>query len=77
MFAEENKFQSTINQVMVEFTINCMLNPNNKDFYIGTLTLHQIGELINGSSKKADIIWKAFAISSNIYYQNLKKEETL
>ena len=47
-------------QAVDKFTTACMLNKENKDFYIGSITIEQIGSLINNNDKKADCIWTAF-----------------
>ena len=34
-----------LDEVMIDITVKCMLNPDNKDFYIGTLTLDKVKSL--------------------------------
>lgn len=52
--------KDTFREIVDRFTTTCMLNKTNKDFYIGSITIEQIGSLINNNDKKADIIWTAF-----------------
>ena len=60
--------KDTFREVVDRFTTTCMLNKTNRDFYIGTLTLEQLENLINNDSKKADIIFTAIERASAEYY---------
>lgn len=61
----------SLDQVMVDITVSCMLNPENPDFYIGTLTLDKVqslfAEMDNPSTDIVSIFWKAFHIASAKY----------
>lgn len=50
-------------QTMVNITVNCMLNPHNSDFYIGTLTFDKLHNLINNDSEKAEVVFTALGIA--------------
>lgn len=67
-----------LNEVMLNMMVKCMLNPENKDFYIGTLTLHKVSELF----KRADadipeIFWAAYSIAENAHAEQQRKHKTL
>lgn len=63
-------------QVMINLMVKCMLNKNNKSFYISNLTLDKLQNTINGDSEMAEIIFSAFTIAQGkyirekMYYQN-------
>lgn len=53
---------NTIDKVMIDITVNCMLNPNNKDFYIGTLT-----------EEKVDVLTKSMDIETLHIFETARK----
>lgn len=56
--------KSTLNNVFVELTVRSMLNPNNKDFYIGNLTVDKVNRLLHNTHEKlVDAFWTAFGIA--------------
>ena len=52
-----------LKETMIKVTVNCMLNPNNKDFYIGTLTFDKLHNLIDNDSDKAEVVFTALGIA--------------
>jgi hypothetical protein len=71
----------SLDKVMIDITVRAMLNPDNPDFYIGSLTLDKLKSLfveMNDTSISAiDIFWKAFHIASAKYKEKervFKKE---
>ena len=69
-----------LDKLMVDITVRCMLNPNNKDFYIGTLTLDKVksmfAEMNDADLEILDIFWSAYSIAEAKYLeeQRLLKE---
>jgi hypothetical protein len=63
------------NNVLVNLTVKCMLNPNNKHFYIGTLTLEKAAEIVNGISDCAETFWTAYHIASKEYNEQVELEK--
>ena len=65
----------SLDKVMIDITVRAMLNPENPDFYIGSLTLDKVASLFaemdNPSTDTVTIFWKAFHIASAKY-----KEQT-
>lgn len=57
--------------VMVNMTVKCMLNPQNKDFYIKSLTLEKLSDIINEDNDLADTFWTALHIAR----EEIMKEE--
>lgn len=66
-----NNISKSLNDVMVDITVRCMLNPENDDFYIGTFTLDKFQKLFSNMPTAdmdiIDIFWKAFHIAENKY----------
>lgn len=62
-----------LDQVMVNFLVRAMLNPNNKDFYIKNLTLHNIAEMFTAMNNRghdiSDVFWTAYDIAEGTYLQ--------
>ena len=58
------------NQSMINLMVKCMLNPNNKSFYIGTLTIDTLKRVINGDSEMAEVIFTAYGIAQSKYLAN-------
>lgn len=62
-----NNINSTIDNVLVDLMVRCMLNPDNKEFYIGNLSMNQVEYLCKTVCKQntqaIDIFWKAFHIA--------------
>lgn len=57
-----------IDSVMVNITVNCMLNPNNKDFYIGNLTEDKVDKILsNADIETINIFNTARSIAEDIY----------
>lgn len=72
-----NNINSTVNNVLVDLMVKCMLNPDNKEFYIGNLSMNQVEYLCKTVCKQntqaIDIFWKAFHIAEDV----LREEEML
>ena len=67
--------KQTLESVLTNITVRCMLNPENADFYIGTLTLEKIERLFV-DMKDTDIstvFWKAYAIARAKYAEQQVK----
>lgn len=60
-----------LDQLMVDMLVNCMTNPDNKDFYIGNFTLGKLktyfAEMPSGDVSVDDIFWTAFGIAQAKY----------
>lgn len=60
-----------LDQLMVNMLVNCMTNPDNKDFYIGNFTLGKLktyfAEMPSGDVSVDDIFWTAFGIAQAKY----------
>ena len=65
-----NNINGTIDSVLVDLMVSCMLNPDNKEFYIGNLSMNQVEYLCKTVCKQntqaIDIFWKAFHIAEDI-----------
>lgn len=59
------KIGNSLNNVMKNLMIRCMLNPNNKDLYIGTLTIAKVQSILNtiNDDEFTDLFWSAFDIA--------------
>lgn len=58
------------NEQFVQITKACMLNPANKDFYIGNLTLDKLSALIDNDSNLAEVVFTAFGLAQAEYLPN-------
>lgn len=62
---------SSLDELMIDMTVKCMLNPNNKDFYIGTLTLDKVKSMFTEmNSADLDILtifWEAYSRAEALY----------
>ena len=56
------KLSNSLDKVLIDMTVTQMLNPNNKDFYIGNLTLDKVSSLIDGDTYRADILFRALSV---------------
>lgn len=65
-----NNINSTIDNVLVDLMVKCMLNPDNKEFYIGRLHANQAEylckQVCQQDTQAIDIFWKAFHIAEDI-----------
>ena len=65
-----------LDQLMIDITVRCMLNPNNKDFYIGTLTLDKVKSMFTEMNSAdlgiLDIFWSAYSIAEAKYLEEQK-----
>lgn len=62
-------------EVMINFTVKCMLNPNNKFFYIKNLTLDKLSKLIAGDSERAEVLFTAFERAQSRYLEQAAIDE--
>lgn len=64
-----------LDQVMIDITVRCMLNPDNRDFYIGTLTVDKcksmFAEMPSDDVKLIDIFMQAFEIARRQYFADI------
>lgn len=63
-------------QIMINFMVKSMLNPSNKSFYIGSLTLETLNRVINGDSEMAEVVFNALAIAQARYMAELEERLT-
>ena len=75
-----NNIQNELNDIMVNITVRCMLNPKNKHFYLGSMKLHEIVEMFNTIPEEIrdnaiSCFWTAYAIASVKY--NAEQKEVL
>lgn len=73
-----NNIQNELNNIMVNTTVRCMLNPKNKHFYLGSMKLHEIVEMFNAIPEEIrdnaiSCFWTAYAIAS-VKYNAEQKE---
>lgn len=73
-----NNISTSLDQIMVDITVRQMLNPDNKDFYIGTLTLDKVASMFAEMSS-ADItidsvFWTAYGIAQAKRLAELEEE---
>lgn len=70
-----------LDKVMIDITVKAMLNPDNPDFYIGSLTLDKVASLFaemdNPSTDTVTLFWKAFHIASAKYKEQQEELEHL
>ena len=73
------KLTKSIDQTMVSMLTKCMLNPSNKDFYIGSLTLEKVQTIFNeiNDSEFASVFWTAYSIAQAEYIKEQKFIEFL
>lgn len=68
-----------LDKVMIDITVKAMLNPDNPDFYIGSLTLDKIASLFaemdNPSADVVTLFWKAFHIANAKYKEQQEELE--
>ena len=68
-----------LDEVMIDITVKCMLNPDNRDFYIGTLTLDKVKALfIEMNIPDTDIstvFWSAFSRAQALYLEMTKSDD--
>lgn len=70
---------NSLDQIMVDITVRQMLNPDNKDFYIGTLTLDKVASMFAEMNKAeiaiSEIFWQAYGIAQQEYKTTLAYEK--
>ena len=69
-----DRLNNSLDIVMKNIMIRCMLNPENKHFYIGTLTTERVKQILH-SFKDMDfenIFWSAFEIAQASYLNKSK-----
>ena len=63
-------FKQTLDKVLVDLMVDCMLNPENEELYVGRLSLSKAESLCNNMCNKdttaIDIFWRAFHIAEEI-----------
>lgn len=57
--------QNSLSNCLKSLMVQCMLNPNNKDFYIGTLTIERVQQiLLNFNDPEfTQLFWDAFEVA--------------
>ena len=66
-----DKLGNSLNNTMKSLMVRCMLNPDNKDFYIGTLTTDRVREiLVNFNDDEfTQLFWSAFEVAQALFIQ--------
>jgi hypothetical protein len=60
--------KNIVKEVFIDITVKQMLNPHNRDFYIGTLTLAKTKSLLKDADEgMSDAFWTAFGIAQAAY----------
>lgn len=52
-------------QVLTNLMVKSMLNKDNADFYIGTMTMGKLKQLMEDDKESANVLWNAFCIAQN------------
>lgn len=52
-------------QVLTNLMVKSMLNKDNTDFYIGTMTMGKLKQLMEDDKESANVLWNAFCIAQN------------
>lgn len=71
------KLANSIDKVVVDMTVRCMLNPDNQDFYLHNITVEKLESLLGADDYASQIFWSAFAIASAQIKPKLSFEEWL
>ena len=62
-----------LDEVLTDMLVRCMLNPDNKDFYIGTMTLGQVAkyfaEMPTADESVATVFWSAYSRAEAQYLE--------
>ena len=70
--------KSTVNQAFVDMTVRNLLNPDNKDFYIGTLDYKGLRKLLkNADAELVSVFWTAYHIAETKYNEQFKEAQKL
>lgn len=72
------KLNNSSNNVLQNLMVKCMLNPDNKDFYIGRLTTERVEQLLTtfNDEEFTEMFWNAFEIAQAHFIkttQDIKK----
>lgn len=69
------------NQAFINITVRCMLNPKNRDMYLGYLTLEKIESLItktfDNDPEFVTAFWTAFSIAHAKYLEQELENECI
>ena len=59
---------NALDNIFLNMTLTCMLNPKNKDFYIKKLTIDKTSQFLadQPDDELVDIFWTAFSIAQSI-----------
>ena len=69
---KSNLVKGGFNKVFVDLTVKSMLNPDNKDFYIVTISTEKVERLLRGMDNEAvEVFWNAFNIAQSTYLDTL------
>lgn len=70
-----------LDEILTDMLTRCMLNPDNKDFYIGNLTLDKVkqyfAEMPQDDVSVASVFWNAYSRAEAQYLQTQKIYYTL
>lgn len=71
----------SLDKVMIDLLVEQMLNPNNKDFYIGNLTIEQVKELFVEMQQDCiditTVFWTALSVAQATLIAEQEYEEQL
>ncbi|MBP3581952.1 MAG: hypothetical protein J6J33_04300 [Clostridia bacterium] len=73
------KLNNTLNDTMKNIMVRCMTNPDNKDFYLGTLTVQRIGEILRNFNDPdfTKLFWSAFEVAQAQYISHVYQLESV
>lgn len=63
-----------LKEIMIKVTVNCMLNPKNEEFYVGTMDLDKLHNLIDNDSDKAEVVFTALGITQTEYLNKVNRK---
>ena len=72
------KVSKGINTILVNMMVKCMLNPDNKDFYLGNLSLEKVEHFFKTmpqDDEVADVFWSAYSIAEPKYLEEKRRVE--
>ena len=73
------KLNNSLENVMQSLMVKCMLNPENKDFYLGTLTTERVKQILLEFNDPdfTKMFWDAFDIAQAHYISHVYQLESV
>ena len=64
--------KNSLSNCLKSLMVSCMLNPDNKDFFIGTLTTERVQQILTNFNDPefTQLFWDAFEIAQVQFIQN-------